>query len=108
MYVYECMYIYVFMHVCIVCTYCTCVHASTGMCMHICMHKYLYVCMCACMYCMHVIFKLDFERYGGGIVLVGRDNCPGGNCPEGELSGGIVLGKMSVPGIFVQCIFFVV
>src|SRR6218665_1793266 len=51
--IYMCAYIYVYMHVCIyVCT-------------HVCIHA-----------CIDVIFKLGFEQYGG-IVLVGRGNCPG-------------------------------
>src|SRR6218665_2638835 len=65
-------YMYVCMHVCIVCVY-TCVHASMCICM------YVYICMHVCIHvCIYVIFKLGFERYGGGIVLVGRWNCPGG------------------------------
>src|SRR6218665_1763753 len=69
---YECI-AYVCMHLCV--------------CMYVYIYVYLYVCMCAYVY---VIFKLDFERYRGGIILVGRGNCPwgnfrGGNCP-GEMS----------------------
>ena len=73
-YMYECM------HVCIVCVH-TCVHAS----MCICMYVYMYACVHTYIY-IYVIFKLGFERYRGGIVLVGK-----GNCPE-EVSGGIVQG----------------
>ena len=93
--VYKCIcmheYMYVCMHVCIVCVY-TCVHASMCICMYICMHVCIHV-------CIYVILKLDFERYGG-IVLVGRGNCPGNfpgyNCP-GNCPGGIVRGETSVP-----------
>src|SRR6218665_591927 len=70
-------YMYVCMHVCIVCIY-TCVHAS----MCICMYVYMYACVHTCMY---VIFKLGFERYRGGIVLVGRGNCPGGIVQGGNV-----------------------
>ena len=80
--VFKCMcmheYMYVCMHVCIVFVY-TCVHAS----MCICMYVYMYACVHTCMY---NIFKLGFERYGG-IVLVGRGNCPGWNCPGGKCPG---------------------
>src|SRR6218665_1823803 len=74
-------YMYVCMHVCIVCVY-TCVHAS----MCICMYVYMYACVHTCMY--YVIFKSGFERYGG--------NCPSwegelsGNCPGGIVQGGNV------------------
>src|SRR6218665_3369785 len=74
-------YMYVCMHVCIVCVY-TCVHAS----MCICMYVYMYACVHTCMYnCIYVIFKLGFERYRGGIVLVGRGNLSGPR-PEQSLS----------------------
>src|SRR6218665_4183300 len=79
-------YMYVCMHVCIVCVY-TCVHAS----MCICMYAYMYACVHTCMYICN--FQLGFERYGG-IVLVGRGNCPGGivrgKCPGGNCPGGNV------------------
>jgi len=46
--------------------------------------------MCAYMYVYNVIFKLGFERYRGGIVLVGRGivrgKCPG-ELSRGEMSG---------------------
>jgi len=78
--VYKCIcmheYMYVCMHVCIVCVY-TCVHTSMCICMYACVHT-----------CIYVILKLGFERYGRGIVLVGRGNCPGElsgeNCPGGK------------------------
>src|SRR6218665_2086353 len=75
-------YMYVCMHVCIVCVY-TCTHAS----MCICMYVYMYACVHTCIY-IYVIFKLGFEQYRGGIVLVGRGNCPGGELSGGEVSGG--------------------
>src|SRR6218665_4208444 len=84
--VYKCIcmheYMYVFMHVCIVCVY-MCVHAS----MCICMYVFMYACVQTCMY---VIFQFGFERYG-------RGNC---SSWEGELSGGrivrgIVRGELS-------------
>src|SRR6218665_413486 len=86
-------YMYVCMHVCIVCVF-TCMHASMCICMSI--YIYLYIYMHVCIHvCIYVIFKLGFERYGG-IVLVGRGNCPGGsvrgNCLGREISvlqGGI-------------------
>ena len=68
-------------------------------CMHLCVcmyvYMYVYICMYVCVHtCMYAIFKLDFEWYGG-IVLVGRGNCPGGivrgkcpgNCPGGKCPG---------------------
>jgi len=64
--------------------------------MHLCVYACMYICMHVCIHvCIYVIFKLGFEWYEGGIVLVGRGNCLG-NCP-GEVSGGIVRGDMSVP-----------
>ena len=57
-----------------------CMYTCVYVCMYICMHVYIHV-------CIYVIFKLGFERYGGGIVLVGRGNCPGG-IVRGELSRG--------------------
>src|SRR6218665_4141155 len=62
----------------------------------VCMYLYVYACMYICMHvcidvCIYVILKLGFERYKGGIVLVGRGNCPGGivrgNCPGGKCPG---------------------
>src|SRR6218665_21720 len=80
-------YMYVCMHVCIVCVY-ACVDAS----MCICMYVYMYACVQLCIHvCIYVIFKLGCEWYGG-IVLVGRGNCPGaivrGEVSRGKLSGG--------------------
>src|SRR6218665_990060 len=72
-------------------------YAYIRVCMHLCVYAFMYICMHVCIHiCIYVIFKLDFERYGGGeIVLVGRGNCPGelsggsvrGNCPGGKMSG---------------------
>ena len=64
-------------------------YAYILVCMHRCVYACMYICMHACIHvCIYVIFKLGFERYGEGIVLVGRGNCPG------EVSGGE---EMSVP-----------
>src|SRR6218665_1639858 len=66
-------YMYVCIHVCIACVY-TCVQ----LCIHLCVYACMYICMHVCIHvCVYVILKLGFERYGG-IVLVGRGNCPGG------------------------------
>src|SRR6218665_3731687 len=52
--------LYAYIHVCIHC-------------MRICMYVYMYACVHTCIYIyIYVIFKLGFERYRGGIVLVGR------------------------------------
>ena len=51
-----------------------------------CMYVYMYA---TCIHvCIYVIFKLGFERYGGG-------NCPSweGELSGGELSGGSVRGN---------------
>jgi len=46
--------------------------------MHLFIFVCVYVCMCAYMYvCIYLIFKLDFERYGGIVLVLG--NCPGRN-----------------------------
>ena len=69
-------YMYVCMHVYIVCVYtCVCMHPCVYACMYICMHVCIHV-------CIYVIFKLGFVRYRGGIVR-GRiiwGNCPGNVC----------------------------
>src|SRR6218665_4176131 len=84
-------FMYVCKHICIVCLY-TCVHVSMCICI------YVYI-MYACVHtCIYVIFKLGFERYRGGIVLVGRGIVRGGYCP-GEVSGGeLSRGKCPGPG----------
>ena len=71
-----------------------------NICMYVCMYV-LYAHIRVCMHvCIYVIFKLGFERYRGGIVLVGRGNCPGGIVREGRCPGeGIVQGEMSGPPI---------
>ena len=88
---YAWIYVYhVCMHACIVCVY-TCVHAS----MCICMYVYMYACVHTCMYNI-CNFQVGFWAVRGGIVLVGRGNCPGelsggevsgGNCPGGKCPG---------------------
>src|SRR6218665_4052979 len=84
-------YMYVCMHVCIVCVY-TCVHAS----MCICMYVYMYACVHTCIYIyIYVIFKLGFERYRGNVPS-GEGELSGGNCP-GEVSGELSKGKY--PGL---------
>src|SRR6218665_1379499 len=75
-------------------------YAYISVCMHLCVYACMFICMHVCIHvCIYVILKLDFERYGG-IVLVGRGNCPG-NFPglylPGNLSGGICRGETSVP-----------
>ena len=68
-------------------------YAYIRMCMYLCVYACMYICMHVCIHvCIYVIFKLGFERYGG-IVLVGRGNCPGEL--SGEFSGGSVQGKLS-------------
>src|SRR6218665_1061179 len=84
------------MHVCIVCVY-TCVHAS----MCICMYVYMYACVHTCMYICNFLF--GFLSGTGGIVLVGRGNCPGevsggidreGKCPFPTLNGVALCGSL--------------
>ena len=77
------------MHICIVCVY-TWVHASMCICMYVymyaCVHACMYICMHVCIHvCIYVIFKLSFERYGVGIVLVWRGNCPVGIVRAGNV-----------------------
>src|SRR6218665_3402853 len=63
-------------------------YAYIRVCVHLCVYAFMYICMHVCIHvCIYVIFKLGFERCTGGIVLVGRGNCPG------ELSGEIVRGN---------------
>src|SRR6218665_4140438 len=63
-------------------------YAYIRVCMHLCVYACMYICMHVRIHvCMYAIFKLGFEQYG-------RGNCPSW---EGELSGGIVWGEMSVP-----------
>src|SRR6218665_1327849 len=79
-------YMYVCKHVCIVY-----VITYIRVCLHLCVYAFMYICMHVCIQvCIYVIFKLGFDRYGGG-------NCPSW---EGELSGGIVRGNC--PGEIVQ------
>src|SRR6218665_2496902 len=72
------------MNICMyVCMYV--LYAYIRVCMHLCVYACMYICIHVCIHvCIYVIFKLGFERYGG-IVLVGRGNCPGvivrRNCP---------------------------
>ena len=73
-------YMYVCLHVCIVCVY-TCVHASICICMYV----YMYACVHTCMYICN--FQVGFWAVQGG-------NCPSW---EGELSGG------KCPGPFYPC-----
>src|SRR6218665_2683388 len=85
-----------------ICIYvCMCVlYAYIRVCMHLCIDAHMYVCMYICMHvcihvCIYVIFKLGFGRYGG-IVLVGRGNCPGG-IVRGKRPGELFRGKCPGP-----------
>src|SRR6218665_72386 len=87
--VFKCICMHEYMYTCMYCiliyVVCACIYVYMHACMYISMHVCIHV-------CIYVIFKLGFERYGG-IVLVGRGNCPGEL--SGEFSGGSVQGKLS-------------
>src|SRR6218665_812554 len=73
------------MNICMcVCMYV--LYAYIRVCIHLCEYACMYICMHVCIHvCIYVSFKLGFERYGGGIVLVGRGIVRGklyrGKCP---------------------------
>ena len=91
-------YITVFKCICMhACMYCMCIYVCA------CIYVYMHVCIYACMYnmyacvhtCMYICnFQAGFWAVPGGIVLVGRGNCPGGsvrgNCPGGKCPGPLV------------------
>src|SRR6218665_4146892 len=71
------------------CMYCMRIYVCA--CIYVYMHVCIYVCMCAYIYVYMYFSSWVLSGTGGGIVLVGRGNCPGGivrgKCP-GELSRG--------------------
>jgi len=71
-----------------------CMYAYIRVCMHLCVYTCMYIGMHVCIHVyMHVIFKLGFERYGRGIVLVGRGIVRGR-----EMSVSLVVGSLCSNG----------